>query len=132
MDGYFNGDPHPGNLLVVRDRATRDFKQLALVDYGQVKSLTREQRLALARLIVALSRADPSNPALVDRIASIVRSMGLATEKNNPYVQFKLAQIGFDRDDPLVTNGLNLQAMNDAPARRRSNRQHARRLRAGY
>ena len=35
---------------------------LALVDFGQVKRLTTRQRLQLARLIVALARADAREP----------------------------------------------------------------------
>jgi predicted unusual protein kinase regulating ubiquinone biosynthesis (AarF/ABC1/UbiB family) len=49
VDGAFNGDPHPGNLLVTRLRPGAREHRLALVDYGQVKTLTREERLKVAR-----------------------------------------------------------------------------------
>jgi len=30
VDGYFNGDPHPGNILLLEDG------RMGLIDYGQV------------------------------------------------------------------------------------------------
>ena len=47
-DGLFNGDPHPGNILLLDDG------RLGLIDYGQIKSLPHATRLSLARLFVAL------------------------------------------------------------------------------
>ena len=52
VDGFFNGDPHPGNILLLG--AETGQHQLGLIDYGQVKKLTREDRLQMCRLIVAL------------------------------------------------------------------------------
>jgi len=39
VDGYFNGDPHPGNILLLGVDEGRP--QLGLIDYGQVKKTTR-------------------------------------------------------------------------------------------
>lgn len=36
VDGYFNGDPHPGNLLLLRK--PDGTPQIGLIDYGQVRS----------------------------------------------------------------------------------------------
>lgn len=107
VDGYFNGDPHPGNLLVVR-KPDGDFQKLALVDYGQVKSLTPEHRLNLSRIIVGLAKADPANPLHRKKIAELSMDMGLRTARNDPDVIFKLVSLTFDRADPLVTDGKNI------------------------
>lgn len=41
INGFFNGDPHAGNFLLLADG------RIGLIDYGQVKQLTREERLYL-------------------------------------------------------------------------------------
>lgn len=40
VDGMFNGDPHPGNLLLCEDG------RLGLIDFGQVKTISKEDRFA--------------------------------------------------------------------------------------
>jgi ubiquinone biosynthesis protein len=50
--GVFNADPHPGNVLVMPDGA------LAQIDFGSVGRLDAGQRLALARLLIAVERGD--------------------------------------------------------------------------
>ena len=42
IDGCFNADPHPGNVLYIDGK-------LGLIDYGQVKRLTDKERLDLVR-----------------------------------------------------------------------------------
>lgn len=51
--GVFNADPHPGNVLVMADGT------LAQIDFGSVGRLHSGQQLALARLLMAVDRADP-------------------------------------------------------------------------
>jgi ubiquinone biosynthesis protein len=51
--GVVNADPHPGNVLVLADGT------LAQVDFGSVVRLHATQRLALARLLMAVNRQDP-------------------------------------------------------------------------
>ena len=43
IDGCFNADPHPGNILYANGK-------LALIDYGQVKRLTKNKELILVNL----------------------------------------------------------------------------------
>ena len=45
IDGAFNTDPHPGNILYIDGKQPK----LGLIDYGQVKRLTKEQRCAAQR-----------------------------------------------------------------------------------
>lgn len=90
------------------------FQKLALIDYGQVKELTKDQRVLAAAVIVALARGDPENPRHRAAIASIARRAGLKTACNNPDVMFKLTQISFDRDDALSLGGKNvMEVMED-------------------
>jgi ubiquinone biosynthesis protein len=58
VDGFFHGDPHPGNVLV--DPATG---RIVFLDLGLVGQLTSEQRLDLLGLVYALKEADLSGIA---------------------------------------------------------------------
>jgi aarF domain-containing kinase len=106
VDGAFNADPHPGNVLVTRAGGRT---RLALVDYGQVKTLSQHQRLQFARLIVALSRADHSNAAHRARVGALINDMGLHTARDDPDVCFEIAKIFFDVDDPIALKGKHIQ-----------------------
>jgi len=67
IDGAFNGDPHPGNILLMPDG------RIGLIDYGQVKRLPMEVRIQYAKLIVALAKGDKDD--VVDQyIATGVRT----------------------------------------------------------
>ena len=68
-DGLFNADPHPGNILY--DAAARKgLGSIGLIDYGQVKRNSVDERLKLARLIVAIDDRDN------DRIVRCFTAMG--------------------------------------------------------
>jgi len=47
-DGYFHGDPHPGNILFLPGG------KIALIDFGIVGTLTDTMRSQLAELVIAL------------------------------------------------------------------------------
>lgn len=47
--GFFHGDPHPGNMLVVKDGAT------GLLDYGMMGSFTPPFRSSIAHMIAGLA-----------------------------------------------------------------------------
>jgi aarF domain-containing kinase len=76
---------------------------LGLIDYGQVKKLTKEQRIELAKLIVFISDEDVENT-----VEQFVK-MGFTTKNMNPYILWASAVVFFDRDDREFTQGLNLQ-----------------------
>ncbi|HZQ37739.1 MAG TPA: ABC1 kinase family protein [Dehalococcoidia bacterium] len=57
VHGFFNADPHPGNLLVV-PRASGQ-AEIALLDFGLVKELTPEFRVGSAYLCRAILTFDP-------------------------------------------------------------------------
>lgn len=53
VDGLFNGDPHPGNILIERSTGTP-----VLLDFGLVKEVPKETRIAFCRLLVSAAQKD--------------------------------------------------------------------------
>jgi ubiquinone biosynthesis protein len=53
IDGFFHGDPHPGNVLVDPKTST-----IIFLDCGMVGDLSAEQRMQLMDLIFSLMQAD--------------------------------------------------------------------------
>uniref|UniRef100_K3WDH8 ABC1 atypical kinase-like domain-containing protein n=1 Tax=Globisporangium ultimum (strain ATCC 200006 / CBS 805.95 / DAOM BR144) TaxID=431595 RepID=K3WDH8_GLOUD len=98
VDGSFNGDPHPGNILLLEDG------RLGLIDYGQVKHISKEHRLNLAKLIIALAEGTRE-----DIIRVLTQDMGIRTAKSDPYFLEKQARLMIDNDDRSVTEGMNGQ-----------------------
>eukprot|EP00944_MAST-04C_sp_MAST-4C-sp1_P001039 g1039.t1 len=98
VNGAFNGDPHPGNILLLENG------KLGLIDYGQVKTLSLEDRLKIAKLIVALGKGDKNEIVQV-----MVNDHQLKTKYMDPYVIYKLAEVGWNRDDMEITEGKNIQ-----------------------
>jgi ubiquinone biosynthesis protein len=62
IGGTFHADPHPGNVMVLRDG------QLGLIDFGSVGRLDPIQQAGLRRLLIAVARRNPSelHDALLD------------------------------------------------------------------
>jgi len=52
INGYFHADPHPGNLLVNKKG------QLILLDFGMVKTIPSDKRIAIIELIKAANEQD--------------------------------------------------------------------------
>lgn len=52
IDGFFHGDPHPGNLFVLPD------KRMALIDFGMIGRLSPSMKNDLASVIIALKNRD--------------------------------------------------------------------------
>jgi aarF domain-containing kinase len=100
-DGYFNADCHPGNFLLLRDG------RIGLIDYGQVKELSKQDRIVLAEMIVALANKDK------DRVYQISMDTGFRTKFNNKDVIYNMTTISLDQDGRQVTQGLNIQQFMD-------------------
>jgi ubiquinone biosynthesis protein len=62
VDGTFHSDPHPGNVMVLRDG------RIAMIDWGSVGRLDPLQQAALRNLLIAVQRRDVSamRTALLD------------------------------------------------------------------
>jgi predicted unusual protein kinase regulating ubiquinone biosynthesis (AarF/ABC1/UbiB family) len=52
LKGYFHADPHPGNLLVTKSG------ELVLLDFGMVKTIPNQTRIAIIELIKAANERD--------------------------------------------------------------------------
>jgi ubiquinone biosynthesis protein len=57
VDGFFHGDPHPGNFFVEDDGT------LGIIDFGIVGSLDEGLRAKIRRTLIALERRDPKRLA---------------------------------------------------------------------
>jgi aarF domain-containing kinase len=101
-DGFFNGDCHPGNILLLSDG------RLGLIDYGQVKSLAIPQRISYAKLIIALAN---------NNVPEIVRlhfdEIGAKTKYHNERIGYLNACVYHDRNTPDVCDGMHIGAFID-------------------
>ncbi|MGJ7910398.1 2-polyprenylphenol 6-hydroxylase [Neobacillus sp. LXY-1] len=71
MDGFFHGDPHPGNILAMPDEV------IAFMDFGIVGRLSKEMRNNVASFVIAMM-----NQSTTEVIRAIT-SMGLVPEDVN-------------------------------------------------
>lgn len=104
--GVFNGDPHPGNVLLMPDG------RLGLIDYGQVKRVDASVRRNYAKLTLAILAEDKKEIA---RLCQSPSPFGFGGDSRNrdEDVAYRLAMFWNDRDTPDVTLGLNLQEFLD-------------------
>eukprot|EP01134_Creolimax_fragrantissima_P005648 CFRG5648T1 len=99
IDGVFNGDPHPGNIMLLDDG------RLGLIDFGQVKHWTDDVRYRYSLLIRALAH---DNKEEVVHIANSV--IGFHTKNDDPDCVYKLMAFFQDRDTPdIIGDYPNLQ-----------------------
>lgn len=73
VDGIFNADPHPGNLMVERSSGL-----LVLLDFGMTKHVDETQRIAFARLLLSAADADYAGLLLA------LKEMGLEASIDQP------------------------------------------------
>ena len=66
-NGIFNGDPHPGNILMLSNG------KLGLIDYGQCKRLEKDQRLALSKVVMELGSPVVNDEAVRQHVCSLIR-----------------------------------------------------------
>ncbi len=92
VDGFFHGDPHPGNVLVGADG------QMCLIDFGLAGRLDAAQRDDLVALILALILGDDAT------IARVLLRMGTATQRVN--LAELRAEVGRIRTRFLTTTSL--------------------------
>ena len=86
-NGLFNGDPHPGNLMSL------PCGRLGLIDYGQTKTISKDERLGVARVVQALGTG--SNDKV---IAEAMRKLGFKTKFDQDDTLAKYAALFFDSD----------------------------------
>lgn len=71
LDGFFHGDPHPGNLFVI------DHQAIAFLDFGMMGRLDHEMKNDLADLLVAVISQN------IDQIAHILAHLGTQMQDIN-------------------------------------------------
>lgn len=96
VDGVFNADPHPGNIMLLDDG------RLGLVDYGQVGRLSVQHRLVFAKLMIALANRDKEG--VVDLLTN---EMKYRFKYQKPTVMYRYISFYLDRDTRDVTDGMN-------------------------
>ena len=79
--GCFNGDPHPGNIMLMPDG------RLGLIDYGSCVTLGEDHRRLLARLMLSLEAQHPSSRDEVVKLYS--EEMGVKTRKMKPDILYR-------------------------------------------
>ena len=67
LHGFFQADPHPGNILVV------DEDHIAFIDFGQVSALSTRRLNNLGELMLGFSRNE------LDRAVAVLEEMGIVT-----------------------------------------------------
>lgn len=99
--GLFNADCHPGNILIIQERAdihdpayhpSQKYypPKLGLIDFGQCKRLNLEERQKVARLLVSVAN-DESD----DQIASHFRELGIKTKNDSTRFLAQFARLMF-------------------------------------
>lgn len=68
IEGFFHGDPHPGNILVLPNGS------IAFIDFGMVGRLSPEMKTNVASLVIAMIRKNP------EHILKTILNTGVAPE----------------------------------------------------
>ncbi|XP_052170060.1 uncharacterized protein LOC127786603 [Diospyros lotus] len=90
IDGFFNGDPHPGNFLVNKEPPHRPI----LLDFGLTKSLSSPMKQALAKMFLAAAEGD--HVALLSAFAE----MGLKLRLDLPEQAMEVTSLLFRNTTP--------------------------------
>ncbi|XP_038897790.1 uncharacterized protein LOC120085710 [Benincasa hispida] len=85
VDGFFNGDPHPGNFLISKEPPHRPI----LLDFGLTKKLPNTIKLALAKMFLAAAEGD--HVALLSSFAE----MGLKLRLDMPEQAMSVTNVFF-------------------------------------
>jgi len=105
IDGYYNGDCHPGNILLLNDanKKKKGQPQLGLIDYGQTKSLSAFDRVLLAKMVIALCNKDK------EMCADLLIRAGYRTKYMRRDLMYLYAQVTLDQDNKTVTQGMHIK-----------------------
>nr|XP_016478916.1 PREDICTED: uncharacterized protein LOC107800283 [Nicotiana tabacum] len=90
VDGFFNGDPHPGNFLVSKEPPHRPI----LLDFGLTKLLSSSLKQALAKMFLAAAEGD--HVALLSAFAE----MGLKFRLDVPEQAMEVTSVFFRSSTP--------------------------------
>ena len=97
VHGFFQADPHPGNLLVEPDGAGGG--RLVLLDFGLAKELPDHFRVDALALMMAVLRRD------ADAMATALATLGFATRDGSRDSLVRLSQAGLSLLQELAESG---------------------------
>ncbi|KAJ3696269.1 hypothetical protein LUZ60_001646 [Juncus effusus] len=103
IDGFFNGDPHPGNFLVSKEAPHHPI----LLDFGLTKSLSSSMKEALAKMFLACCEGD--QVALLSAFAQ----MGLKLRVDMPQQALEIAKVFFRNSTPASEALENIKTLQD-------------------
>ncbi len=75
-DGFFHGDPHPGNILIRGGK-------ICFIDFGIVGELSKEKQCELNSAIAAIANED------IDKLTDFVMSIGIKSGKVDREILYK-------------------------------------------
>ncbi|KAL1532327.1 hypothetical protein AAHA92_32351 [Salvia divinorum] len=101
VDGFFNGDPHPGNFLVSKAPPHRPI----LLDFGLTKRLSSPLKQALAKMFLASAEGD--HVALL----SSFTEMGLKLRLDVPEQVMEIANVFFRTSTPATEAAKTMKAL---------------------
>ena len=90
--GLFNADPHPGNILVDFSDEAGSKATIGLIDYGQCKHLTPDERVNIARLILSIAEKESD-----EEIATKFRNLGIKTKNDSTRFLADFGRLMFGR-----------------------------------
>ncbi|CAH2044376.1 unnamed protein product [Thlaspi arvense] len=103
VDGFFNGDPHPGNFLVSKEPPHRPI----LLDFGLTKKLSHPLKQALAKMFLASAEGDQV------ALLSAFEEMGLKLRLDLPDQAMSVAGLFFRSSTPSNEALKTLKTLND-------------------
>ncbi|MDD3270312.1 MAG: AarF/ABC1/UbiB kinase family protein, partial [Syntrophomonadaceae bacterium] len=65
LHGFFQADPHPGNILVL------DEERIAFIDFGEIGSLTDKRLILIGELLLSINKQD------MDKAMVVLQDMGI-------------------------------------------------------
>ncbi|KAL8238991.1 hypothetical protein R6Q59_015558 [Mikania micrantha] len=101
VDGFFNGDPHPGNFLVSREPPHHPI----LLDFGLTKLLSSSVKHALAKMFLAAAEGD--HVALL----SAFSEMGLKLRLDMPEQAMEVTNVFFRATTPATEALENMKSL---------------------
>jgi aarF domain-containing kinase len=90
-----------GNILLLRD--DDGSPGLGLIDYGQVKRLSKESRQLFAKLIIALDDDDK------EKIIACMKEAGMKTQNMDPEVIYLYARVSYAEINDRILEGMHVQ-----------------------
>ncbi|KAI4316173.1 hypothetical protein L6164_024179 [Bauhinia variegata] len=107
VDGFFNGDPHPGNFLVSKESPHRPI----LLDFGLTKKLSNSFKQAVAKMFLASAEGD--HVALLSAFAE----MGLKLRLDMPEQVMEVTTIFFRSTTPAKESYETMKSLADKRAK---------------